>query len=62
MYGLFKQNDEADGMYFIEDGAVKITMIKEVCLIRDLLLLYAHYFHFYIDKCFLFCYFGIQTY
>lgn len=26
---IIKQGDEADGMYFIEDGAVKITMIKE---------------------------------
>ncbi|GIY11183.1 hypothetical protein CDAR_618831 [Caerostris darwini] len=26
---IIKQGDEADGMYFIEDGNVKITMIKE---------------------------------
>lgn len=26
---IIKQGDDADGMYFIEDGAVKITMIKE---------------------------------
>ncbi|XP_035226536.1 cAMP-dependent protein kinase type II regulatory subunit-like, partial [Stegodyphus dumicola] len=26
---IIKQGDEADGMYFIEDGSVKITMIKE---------------------------------